>query len=126
MNTNRLDIAKDNFQKFFSAEIQDTGQVYYSYRPSARWLESMPQTESERVFQISIRQSQLENLLELFVSDVMLIRLLDRLRYSNHSISELFELIQQADYRKEDEVLNTMYEQYLIMCALKRRVVDKV
>lgn len=127
MNDNWLDTAKNNFQKLFSAEIRETERVHYSCQPQLTpWFATIPQVKKEVVYQISIRQSQLEKLMELFVNEEMLIRLLIRLHSSNHSIAEMMELIRQADYRKEDEVLNTMYEQYLIMCALKGKVVDKV
>lgn len=127
MKDNWLATAKNNFQKLYSAEIRETDRVHYSCQPpQTSWLATIPQVEKEVVYQISIRQSQLEKLMELFVNKDQLVSLLVRLRSNNHSIVELLELIRQAEYRKEDEVLNTMYEQYLIMCALKGKVVDKV
>lgn len=127
MKDNWLDTAKNNFQKFYSAEIRETDRVHYSYKsPQTSWFATIPQVEKEVVYEISIRQSQLEKLMELFVNEDQIVSLLVWLRSNNHSIVELLELIRQADYRKEDEVLNTMYEQYLIMCALKGKVVDKV
>lgn len=127
MKDNWLDTAKNNFQKFYSAEIRETDRVHYSYQPpQTSWLATIPQVEKEVVYQISIRQSQLEKLMELFVNEDQIVSLLVLLRSNNHSIVELLELIRQADYRKEDEVLNTMYEQYLTMCALKGKIVDKV
>ena len=125
MKDNWLATAKNNFQKLYSAEIRETDRVHYSCQPQPSWLAMIPQVEKEVVYQISIHQSQLEKLMELFVND-QLVSLLFRLRSNNHSFVELMELIRQAEYRKEDEVLNTMYEQYLIMCALKGKVVDKV